>query len=631
MNIDYIINLWKEATGIDNSTHIRLGVDSDSVCHKAIKSLKDDPSGLLAILFMRKAFNSLIKETKFTLEDVMNNVDISRFLKLKDALYSGEYSEICDAIINGLIKNIQVLGKNYTYNEIINTNSFYEVVADAVQEFNNPWKMIHEQHNDGSPIACSNAKVLPKLYRFEHLKLFVDALKTAPEDNFACVSIIDRTFETCDCEYDEKFDKFFCIGIKNNGVVYTISDRIIIRANDSHTYKHRNPGREYGNKVDYSWLPYCKMNDILTNIDTSRLLTDGTNTNNLSSTIGGSFDDEGVVYMGMLLTLAYHKYFASPEEISAKRVFFSNDVQFLPATSCKSVVVANQVQIPMPRETVKSINSPDKVYTNNLYDYYIDKYPLGPLPPMPSVDKLSTLEEYRRQAWWRVRKAQAQHIEENLQQSIKSNLDNVQSWLQGQINKNIDSIIKYMLTTIPYDDFMQYDNPDAKNSDKKIFWKEFAAGNDVPASALYYEEKYDIVEPRYYEYVNNSISRRKDHRNLSKSYILNTDCKSRKWQVKLILRSHTDLEKFFNLTNEELPEDIRRWFNPRSHSWGTYSWKPYSGNSILDVTDPMNDINNPWENEFTCCINLYVSKSMLKKYHPKWFDKNPYVDTIENN
>lgn len=630
MNIDYIVQLWKEATGIDASTHIRLGVNSDMVCHKAIESLKKDPSGLLAILFMRQAFDELVKETTFTLEDIMNNVDISRFIALKDALYSEECSNVCDYIVNGLIDNIRVLGKSYTYDEIVKTNAFYEVVADAVQDFNNEHKIIHEQHCDGQPIHCNNARVLPKLYKFEYLKLFVDALKSAPQDNFACVAIIDRTFETCDSTYDEKYDKFFCIGIKNNGIVYTISDRIIIRANDSYTYKHRNPGRDYANKVDYSWLPYCKMNDILNNVDTSRMLTDGTSSNSPSN-LGSLFDDEGIIYLGTLLTLAYHKYFIAPEDISAKRVFFSSDVKFLPATSCTAVVVADQVQIPMPNERLKADASPNDVYTNNLYDYYIDKYPLPPLPPMPASDKLSTLEEYQKQAWWSVRRAQADNIKECLCNSIKTNLRKTEDWLQSLINKNIDKIINYMLTTVPYDDFVKkYGNPDSKDSDKPIFWKEFAAGNDVPASALYYEEKYDSVDPCNYVKINDTVSRRVDYNYYANAFILNNDCKSRKWHVKLILRSHTDLEKFFNLTNEELPEDIRRWFNARTNC-GMYSWKPYSGNSILNVTDPMNDIDNPWEREFSCCIHLYVSKSMLKKYHPQWFKNNNCVDALNND
>jgi hypothetical protein len=243
---------------------------------------------------------------------------------------------------------------------------------------------------------------------------------------------------------------------------------------------------------------------------------------------------------------------------------------------------------------------------------------------------LSTIEEYQKQAWWQVRRAQANHIVEHLNASCKQNLEHVNNWLQDQVDKNIENIVEYMLTTVPYDDFMKYANPDASNSDKPIFWKEFAAGKEVPASALYYEEKHDVVEPRHYSPINATVSQRQYYNSLSESYILNADCKSRKWKIKLILRSHTDLEKFFNLQNEELPEDIRRWFNPRSHSWGTYSWKPYSGNSILDVTDPMNDINNPWETEFTCCINLYVSKSMLKKYHPKWFENNPYINAIQD-
>ena len=46
--------------------------------------------------------------------------------------------------------------------------------------------------------------------------------------------------------------------------------------------------------------------------------------------------------------------------------------------------------------------------------------------------------------------------------------------------------------------------------------------------------------------------------------------------------------------------------------WGTMAWVPYQGNCILDFTDPMNDIKDPFNN-IKCSISLHVSKSMYNK------------------
>jgi hypothetical protein len=87
-------------------------------------------------------------------------------------------------------------------------------------------------------------------------------------------------------------------------------------------------------------------------------------------------------------------------------------------------------------------------------------------------------------------------------------------------------------------------------------------------------------------------------------------------EIELILRSHSDLEKFFNITNEELPQVLRKHFYSRSGPCTLYSWKPYTGNSILEFTDPMNDIKDPFE-DFGCHISIVLSKSKLRELKRK--------------
>ena len=47
--------------------------------------------------------------------------------------------------------------------------------------------------------------------------------------------------------------------------------------------------------------------------------------------------------------------------------------------------------------------------------------------------------------------------------------------------------------------------------------------------------------------------------------------------------------------------------------YGKYAWEPYSGNKILDYTDPMNDIQDPFSENLNYHITLLVSKSMYNK------------------
>ena len=174
-------------------------------------------------------------------------------------LYNQLYVENAGPIINDtqkkIIDIISKLGEDITEKQL-QENDFETVFVDAFDNFKrfkiDTFKHPHSLDNVDNPRVCS------KLFFFEHYKQFIDALRSSPEDNIIVVSLIDRTNETAETEYDEKFDKFFAFGVKCNGGIVVVSDRVSY-SSPSHARKTRNPSRDHYNKIEFDHLPYCSL------------------------------------------------------------------------------------------------------------------------------------------------------------------------------------------------------------------------------------------------------------------------------------------------------------------------------------------------------------------------------------
>lgn len=632
--LEKIFEAYLIATGKnpqDNS--IRMGVESDWLCHKAKNYLDIDSTGLLSILTMMAAYKSFIKENSCTIEELINgdweNLK-PKFDKLQNLLFRGKVADVYNKFINLIIKHAGALGKNFTKEEIEKIKKIEDIITTSVEKFNTGNYFQFEKFSEGSTKITTNVSILPRLYRFQHLKLFVDKLKNAEEDNFICMALIDRTYSKIEDEYyDNNLDSFFAFGFKNNGVVWVVSDRVTYDSPEG-AFKSRNPGRAMRDKIDYSWLPYYKLNDIkqVSEHINQVLLPFNSNAKETGYNIVDLFDDEGIIYSTLIMTLIYNKYFCQAKD--GERKYFSDEIKLLPAAEKKSVILKDQLYLPVLSNNIKAdtYKYEGKSYSNSIYDYLIDIYPLqAELPLLKNF--IGSREMAEKYIWWNIRKQQADYIKKCLREAYENKHHELEQWLDDNIVKNINNIVEFMITQPDYNGFREnYTSVHSYKevNDKPYFWEEFRDNKFLNTYSLKTVENRDKFVPASQGH--GTISTRWGTIQYScygnHNYLVFTDDNDRRYcDIELTLRSHSDFEKFFNLLNEELPVELRKHFYTRSGPCTMYGWMPYTGNSILEFTDPMNDIRNPFD-DFGCVIYLFISKSKLKQLKRKVSEKSWY-------
>ena len=621
--LNEIFEAYLVATGKDpTNDSIRLGIESDFLCHRAKDYMNVDNTGLLSILTMIEAYKTFIKEHQCTIEDLINGEwnDLKpKFDRLRKLLYEGEVGEVYNKFINLIIKHASVLGKSYTKEDIEKIKKIENIITKAIEKFNNKYSFKHEKFSEGEIKINKNVTILPRLYRFQHLKLFVDKMKNESEDNFICMALIDRTNEKIEDEYyDNNLDSFFAFGFKNNGVVWVVSDRVTYDSPEG-AFKSRNPGRAMRDKIDYDWLPYYKLDKIKQSNEhvNQVLLPFNDNARESGYNIVDLFDDEGIIYSTLIMTLIYNKYFCNSIE-EPNRKYFSSEVKALP-NLVLSLVLKDELQIALPSNdiTASSFMYDDNIYSNSMYDYLIKQYPLKvEVPVLKSF--IGDRKEAVKYVWWNVRKQQKDYIETCLkEQDNYEGRKKLEDWQQINISKNIKSIVKTIIETPDRNGFKDnYKNSyyNDKNDKRKLFWEAFRDDDKLDTYSLKtFENEHKQSFARYDGYTET------DYGNIyyslygTRNYIWFANDNDRKYcEIELILRSHSDLEKFFNIANEEIPQVLRKHFYSRSSACTLYSWKPYTGNSILEFTDPMNEIKDPFE-DFGCHISIILSKSKLKQ------------------
>ncbi|WP_300924578.1 hypothetical protein [uncultured Clostridium sp.] len=635
--VEEVIKLWKDATGEDieeKRTKFRLSSTYDYILHEAMRCLDEDSTGLLTALKLRQAFKEFSSVNSLTVEDLLNGewdeLKLS-MTKLKESLYSGIINDVYNKFVNSLLKNIKAFGKELTEEQFNNIKNIEDILVKAISNFNKPYELKHERFTEGE-LKKQNARILKRLFRFGSFEEFIDNLKVTNEDNFICVALCDRTFKENDnSDYDNKYDSQFAIGLKNNGVVISVSDRKVLES-PSGEYKGRNPGREFWNKVDYSYLPYYKIEDIEDATEGKQQLCltykEEINSND-GQLVVDLFDDTGIVYITTILTLVYNKYFTHPEtEKVTDLQFFGKDIKLLPTSNSKELMVVDgKLELPaVPKDsnyTTYQKDPEDKygIYNHGLYDWLLEEYLIPDEELKMPIKFIGTKEEAQRNIWWQVRNKQHNYIQNKLKEDYNRN--NIENWFKQQFEKNAESIINYIITTSEYDNLDKFNLSDDDKNNKPKVWKCYKNNIDIDLSSL---KETGETHTYNYELKRYRFSTHGRHSCLSFNSLLGKvkviyyrccpilwfedDNDQRYYELTLTLRTWGELKKFFNLN--ELPKSLKRWINMKAHDWSVYSWEPYQGNSLLNFTDPMNKMKIP-QNDISFYIKLNISKTMYNK------------------
>ena len=631
-DLQKIFELWLKCTGKNVSDgKIRIGIESDWLCHEASRHLETDPSGLLSGITMRAAYRKFIKEHQITIEDLVSGEwdrIKDNWAALRYELYEDNVGLLVNDTINSIVTTINNFGRKVTY-EDIEKEDVEKVFVDAFD------KMRH--YKVDTFIPCTNhipcqPKILNKLFRFEHYQQFVNALKNHNDDNYIAVGLIDRTFEVARNTYEEKGDKFFAFGVKCNGGILVISDRTVQNSPNG-SYGHRNPMRDLENKMDYSHLPYYRLKEIYkeTEINPQLLLTSGKEEEESTKEFCPSFDLEGYIYITAIIAIITNKYFQSSTNWTDKVKVFGNELKFLTSAESKALVTleTNMVVLPENNATAGDYPGTDKAYNHGLYDFYIPEHPVTDLVPV-DPNFIGTPDEIKNLAWWNVRNAQRNQIEKDLKESHMSYKDRerVANIIRKAQEKKLEELLELALTTPDEDIFCKYKlnwyHKDHDEGDTRPYlWQEYSRGallDTLQIRTNQYKSQSDWPSiPKRASYYKGDLAY-ESYAGWIKCW-LPEDNVNRSVEIEVIFRSYGDFIRYLDFNSvEELPPELRHYLYTRGGPFTGTSWEPYDGNSILEFTDPMNRIKNPWNDE-SYSLHYHMSKSMYNKLVKKYGNK----------
>lgn len=315
-----------------------------------------------------------------------------------------------------------------------------------------------------------------------------------------------------------------------------------------------------------------------------------------------------------MLYLISKKYFVDLDPVD-KRIFFNSEIKLIEGAST-ALVVGSELHLPTISHNVSTFTDLDKIKDTGrieicpkvsaYHQFYIDQFPIPEeLSRDIALNKnfTGTKEQAEVNLWWEMRKRQADYINSKLEYSQKREQE-IMEWFSSKILERQDFILDYIFKNHGLDD-----NPYSKYGHEKkdpvqiitnhepypylliqCYEKEYLGAN----YDYYLRRESKLIKGWYYKFNTWSIEFHSTSKSLNKMVFSAN------------FNTYTDLENILGISWREFPVEIQRFTRVNNGEA-----KPYGGNSILGLTDPIDTIKNKY-NSMRFRIRVLLTKTEFK-------------------
>ena len=138
LDLDKLLECWVKCTGkeVKDFNKIRMGVESDWLCNKAMQMIQIDPSGLLSGITMRAAYRAFIEDNTVTIKQLIDgewDAERDNWKDLYNQLYVENVGPVVNPVISGMVTTINNFGHIITHEEIEN-EPIEKIFTDAFEK-----------------------------------------------------------------------------------------------------------------------------------------------------------------------------------------------------------------------------------------------------------------------------------------------------------------------------------------------------------------------------------------------------------------------------------------------------------------------------------------------------------------
>lgn len=409
--VEKVILGYEKATGtkVDGKS-FNLASEASWSAKKALDSLEYEPTGNLAILLIRKAWEEFLDSAHIKIREFLNpefDDDLKTIREFNIEMREGEAGKILDATISTVKKISEKFGISDF--DSIDVTRFIDIFEECFSNIYRNYKVdkiLCSDTKDGEPFVAVHE------YHFKTLKNFVDCLKRS--NNCIAYAKIDALY---DYEETDEYDIFFAFGCRCGQYVYVNSPR------DNHATpvsraikKTRNPGKKLRNMADSTYMPYY---DIIYNreisTDTALVCIDP----NLTPIhkISELYDLYAKLAICTSMAAIYQKYFIDKVVdirysdiarawVPVEDAYFGEEIKLLPASSSTALALPGELNLPVvSRNDLELMNKDIYVQGITFWDWYVKEYIKEDelKEPVPIEEFIGNKREAERRVWWTYR------------------------------------------------------------------------------------------------------------------------------------------------------------------------------------------------------------------------------------